>query len=609
MNKNLDYIFKVLSSKRISSYYLPLSNEHLFEFTKFKNNYLYELSGFTGDTGSIFLYNNVAYLFVDGRFTIQAKKEINDKRIKIVEINNSNDKIDFIISKLKKNKSILVNPKLLSIDKINNIKPKIKAYNISLVLNSTIFSKYFESLKKSCFNLSKAPLFILDKKYVGETPNKRISVLLNDLVCNYSNTKNIYYITSNLEEIAYLTNIRFKFCDIGDESVLFDSFMLISNKKSILYIKDYLLEKDITRLKRNKIYIKDIKDFYSDLRELKNNNNVFLDGRINNYNIYKCLPNANLINSPLYMRASIKTDTEISNLKKCNVLDGVAMVKILYSLKKGLSSADSKAYSTEYDIMKLVNKTRKSVGKKLFLCNSFETIVAYKENSAICHYIPKKGMSKKISRNSVLLIDSGGNYLTGTTDITRTISLYKNKKSIPNIIKKHYTLVLKSLIDLSMLIFPKGLTGANIDIIARKNLYDNYLDFNHGTGHGIGYISNVHEGPNTISPIIKKNYNDNVLLENQVSSNEPGLYFENKYGIRLENDILVKKIKENDYGEYMCFETLTLCPFDKDLIDKKYLDDKEITFFNEYNKLVYSKIYKYLTNDERQWLMKETSEV
>ena len=609
MNKNLDYIFKVLSSKRISSYYLPLSNEHLFEFTKFKYNYLYELSGFTGDTGSIFLYNNVAYLFVDGRFTIQAKNEINDKRIKIIEINNSNDKIDFIISKLKKNKSILVNPKLLSIDKINNIKYKINAYNISLVLNGTIFSKYFENLKKNCFNLSSAPLFILDKKYVGETPKKRIGVLLDDLVDRYSNTKNIYYVTSNLEEIAYLTNIRFKFCDIGDESVLFDSFMLVDNKKSFLYIKDYLFEKDVDVLKRNNIYIKDIKDFYNDIKKLKNNDNVFLDGRINNYYIYKCLPNANLIHSPLYMRGSIKNATEISNLKKCNVLDGVAMVKILYSLKKSFLSAGSKAFGTEYDVKSFVDKTRKSVGKKHFLCNSFETIVAYKENSAICDYIPKKDMSKRLSASSILLIDSGGNYLTGTTDITRTISLYKNKKSIPNMIKKHYTLVLKSLIDLSMLIFPKGLTGSNIDIIARKNLYDNYLDFNHGTGHGIGYISNVHEGPNTISPVIKKNFNDNVLHENQVSSNEPGLYFENKYGIRLENDILVKKIKKNEYGEYMCFETLTLCPFDKDLIDKKYLDDKEITFFNEYNKLVYSKIYKYLTNEERQWLKKETSEV
>ena len=173
----------------------------------------------------------------------------------------------------------------------------------------------------------------------------------------------------------------------------------------------------------------------------------------------------------------------------------------------------------------------------------------------------------------------------------------------------HYTLVLKSLIDLSMLIFKKGLTGSNIDIIARKNLYEYYLDFNHGTGHGIGYISNVHDGPNSISPIIKKNYIDNELRVNQVSSNEPGLYFENKYGIRLENDIISKEVKNSIYGKFMSFETLTLCPFDKDLIEKKYLDDKEINFLNNYNKIVYKKLNKYLTYDERKWLKKETSEV
>ena len=609
MNKCLDYVFDILASKRIDSYFLPLSNEHLFEFTRFKDNYLYELSGFTGDTGSIFLYNNNAYLFVDGRFTIQAKNEINDKRIKIVEFSSSNDKIEFIISKLKRNRTILINPKLVSIKNIIKLKPILDKYNIKIIFNDNILKKYYHSLKSKCFNLKSSQLFILDKKYVGENPKNRINELLKDLAKKISNNKNIFYITSNLEEIAYLTNIRFKRCDIGDESVLFNSFMIISHKKSFLYIKDYLLGKDEIFLNNNNIFIKDISLFYSDLRKFKNRDNVFLDGHINNYYIYKCLQNICLINSPLTIKKSIKNNVEIKNLKKCNVKDGVSMVKIIYAIKHSFNSNNHNTLKTEYDIKQFVDKTRKNNGKNLFLCNSFETIVAYKENSAICHYSPKEKSSKKVLANGLLLIDSGGNYLTGTTDITRTLSLYKDKNKIPKIIKKHYTLVLKSLIDLSMLIFPSGLTGSNIDIIARKNLYDEFLNFNHGTGHGIGYISNVHDGPNRISPVINNSFRENVLKVNQVTSNEPGLYFEKKYGIRLENDILTKKIKSTNYGEFLCFETLTLCPFDKDLIDENYLDDKEIKFLNDYNSLVYNKLYKYLSYDEKKWLKKETSEV
>ena len=197
--------------------------------------------------------------------------------------------------------------------------------------------------------------------------------------------------------------------------------------------------------------------------------------------------------------------------------------------------------------------------------------------------------------------------MCGTTDITRTISMYKKK--VPDTIKKHYSIVLESMIRLSMAKFPYGLTGFELDIIARSKLYDNYLDFNHGTGHGIGYVSNVHEGPNRIGPIVNRNYEKNVLLPYQVTSNEPGLYFENKYGIRIENDLLTIPLKDNKFGEFMGFETLTLCPYDRDLIDKKYLSKESIDFINKYNKLVYKKLSKYLDKNERAWLKNETKEV
>lgn len=607
MNKNLDIVFNKLIKKNYDSYLLPLSNENLYEFTKLKQNLLIELSGFSGDTGSIFIYKNFAYLFVDGRFTIQAKKEINDKRIKVIEINKSNDIINFIVKKLNKNKSIVINPKLFSIMQVNNMINIIKEYNIRLIYDEHFLKKEFNNIKKNYFSLSSAPLFRLDNKYVGESPKSKINYIINEISNNNIYTKNLIYITSNLEEIAYITNLRFKLCDISDESVLFDSYMIIGNNKSYLYIKDYLNEKDIVYLNKNNIYICDFVNFYNDLKKYKNNKNIFIDDRINNFFINRILPKVNYIQSPLFIKKSIKNNIEIKNLRRCNILDGIAMTIVLYSLKNNLLSLNNKKFKNEYDVKKFVDDTRKNIGKKYFLSPSFNTIVAFKDNSAICHYVPSKNNSKKIDKDGLMLIDSGGNYLYGTTDVTRTISLYKNK--VPSTIKKHYTLVLKSLIDLSILKFQSGLTGFEIDIIARKNLYDNFLDFNHGTGHGIGYISNVHDGPNRIGPFVNNDYKYNVLRENQLSSNEPGLYFEGKYGIRLENDILIKHIKSNFYGDFLGFETLTLCPFDRDLIEKKYLNKDEINFLNEYHKLVYKYINKYLNIDQKKWLKKITLEV
>ena len=218
--------------------------------------------------------------------------------------------------------------------------------------------------------------------------------------------------------------------------------------------------------------------------------------------------------------------------------------------------------------------------------------------------MPNIEKSKVVKDGSLLLIDSGGNYLSGTTDITRTFSLYKKK--VPSIVKKHYTLVLNSLMKLASQKFPYGLTGTELDIIARQNLYNEYLDFGHGTGHGIGYISNVHEGPNRIGPGFTKATDLNVLEPGQVVSDEPGLYFENKYGIRLENDLLVLPDKENEYADFLKFEMLTICPFDRELIDEKLLDKDIIKYLNEYNAFVYKKLSSKMNTYEKKMLKKDT---
>ena len=607
VNKLLSIAIEELKKRKYDGYFISISNENLYEFTRKIDNYVEELTGFTGDTGSLLITKNKSYLYVDGRFTVQAKREISDSRINVVVINRNVKRLDDIVSRFSKNDIVALNPKLESANNVLNTIASFKKKNIKLVFDDKFLLNKFKDIKKSYFNLSSAPLFLLDKKYISKSSKLKIKECINTLKQENHISGNVSYVTSNLEEIAFLTNLRYRFCDLDNHGVLFDAFFIANEFKSSLYIKDYLEEESERTLTKSNIVIKNYNDFYNDLRKISDKRRLFFDKNINNYYIYKNLnvKNKNIINSPLAINMSIKGDLEIKGIRKCNILDGVAMTKVLYNLKN--SRINRKYLSNEYDIKKFVDSTRVSVGKKQYLCPSFETIVAFRENSAICHYIPYRGKSKKISSDGLLLIDSGGNYLSGTTDITRTISLYKNK--VPDIIKKHYTLVLDSMISLSTLKFPYGLTGFELDIIARKKLYDEYLDFNHGTGHGIGFISNVHEGPNRIGPGVNSNFNKNVMEPYQVTSDEPGLYFEGKYGIRIENDLLTVPLKENEYGDFLGFETLTLCPYDNDLIDKRYLSKESIVFLNNYNKLVYKKISKYLDNDERIWLKKVTKEV
>lgn len=606
-NSLLDKAIEELNIKKYDAYYISISNENLYEFTRAIDNYVFDLTGFTGDTGSVLITKKLCYLYVDGRFTIQARKEIKDRRIKVVEVNRSNKRFEDMAKRLADNSKLAFNPKRESINNIFNATTIFDKKNIKLVLDDIFLAKEIKEIKSKCFNMSSAPLFLLNKKYVSKNSKVKIKESIETLKSDNNIKGNAYYITSSLEEIAYLTNLRYRFCDIDNHGVLFDAFFIVNDKKSVLYIKDYLENEAVKYIDRSNIIIKDYTDFYSDLKRIKDSDNYFLDGSINNYYIYKCLriKKNNIVKSPLEMEMSVKGDLEIKGLRKCNILDGVAITKVIYKIKSHKNKSNE--LSDEYKIKQFVDSTRVSVGKKDYLCPSFETIVAYRDNAAICHYTPTKEKHKKIKGEGLLLIDSGGNYTCGTTDITRTISLYRRR--VPSTIKKHYTLVLESMIRLSMAKFPYGLTGFELDIIARSNLYDNYLDFNHGTGHGIGYVSNVHEGPNRIGPIINKNYEKNVLLPYQVTSNEPGLYFENKYGIRIENDLLTIPLKENMFGEFMGFETLTLCPYDRDLIDKKYLSKNSVDFINRYNKFVYKKLSKYLDKNERSWLKKETREV
>ena len=598
-NKEIDKIFNLIKSKKFDALFLSVSNENLYEFTKLEDNLIYNLTRFSGDTASLLVTEFEAYLYVDGRFTIQAKNEIKNKKIKIKTVNKQSKIIDDLYDKLCIGDRLMIDYKNISIDKVISIKEKLSDKNIKLS-NWRNNSYNINTIKIEKIDIKNCSdnLFIIPQKYVTKKPALKIKKL-----CDLLKDKGFnYYITSSLEEIAYLTNLR-KYPKTYNDIILTTSFMIVSQNESYLYLKEDTNESIVKFLNKNNIKVKQYQDFYEDLYKYRNCMYA-INAKINNYYIYKCLMIKNkshFIDSPLLDIMSKKENKEIKGIRFCNVIDGIAITKSIYDIKARIKLGEK---LSEYDIKGIVDNYRKIIGKNDFISPSFETIVAYNENSAICHYVPKETQSVIVKKNGLLLIDSGGNYLCGTTDITRTISLYE--KEIPKVIKKHYTLVLNSLIKLAIQKFPYGLTGTELDIVARSNLYNEYLDFNHGTGHGIGYISNVHEGPNRIGPGIVKNYKRNVLEPNQVTSDEPGLYFENKYGIRLENDLLTLFDKETVYGDFLKFETLTICPFDRDLIDEDELTEDSIKFLNEYNKFVFKMLYNKLDKNEKKMLIHDT---
>ena len=596
-----NYIINKLKNLKIEYYIISYNDEFLNEITAIEKNLIYKLTGFKGENSYLILSKSKSYLFVDGRFTIEAKKSIKNKKIDIITIDSSNNIYD-VIYKIVKNKMLYLDYKYFSINFIEKLKQKIDVKEDKEIINGLLSLANNDGNHEYTYDSKVYYSFVLNNKYKDYAFNK-VKAALEDC----TKDKNYYYVSINSEEISYFTNLRI--CPKRNlHSILFNAYIIINNKKSYLYTDINIDKIDIKFLTSNKVIVKKKSEFFDDLYKFNKNNNIYLDKRINTYYLYNIIKNPILIDSPIKKIYSIKSDKEIKNIMHANIIDGVSMV-VLQNLIDDLDFNHNKI--TENIIKVFVDHIRDTTEnilkiKKSYLMPSFNTIVAYKDNSSICHYEPNEYNSKVIKNDSILLIDSGGHYLYGTTDVTRTYSLYK--KEAPKNIKHDYTLILKSLINTMNQKFLYGTHGSEIDFYSRSVLYNNFENFNHGTGHGIGYSSNVHEGNNILSRLRIIN-NDNVLNENNVQSIEPGVYKENKYGIRLENDTVVKKTKKNQYGQFLEFKTLTLVPFDIRLIDKSMLNKKEIDYINDYHKLVYDSLNKYLDKDLKKYLKKKTKKI
>jgi len=560
MNKEVNELRKKFKKYDIDGYVVPKNDDYFTEYSKI--NRLKIISNFSGSAGLAIILKNKNYLFTDGRYSIQSKIE-SGKYFKIV----SYEKI--MNCNLFKNLKLGFDPKLFTHQQINNY--FLKNNKIKFLSNNLI-----DEIKKQKV-LKSAPFFSLKNEIVGENNKSKINKIVNYLKKNKAD--NLFI--SAPENVAWILNIR---GSDGPNSPVPNSRLIINKSKKIFLITEpYKAKKLIKEKIINKNQLVATSDLPKKILALSGKNFI-IDNRscsVFYENIIKSKFKIIKREDPTYLLKAIKNDVEIENMINSHVIDGVALTKFIYWIKKV-----NKKKITEVDAQIKLEKLRKKSNKYLY--PSFETIAGAGENGAIVHYRAKKDNCRKIKKNDIFLCDSGGQYKYGTTDVTRTICFTKPKPSIKNI----YTRVLKGHIAVANTDLKSDNTGIKIDSRARKYLKEIKLDYSHGTGHGVGFFLNVHEGPQSISKLNKVKIQKGMIL-----SNEPGYYKKGSYGIRIENLVFVKKVKKKIF-----FENLTLAPIEKDLINFNLLTKLEKNYLFKYHLDVYSKLSKYLSTNERKWL-------
>ena len=544
----------------IDGYVIPKNDDYFTEYSKI--NRLKIISNFSGSAGIAVILKNKSYLFTDGRYTIQSQLE-SGKNFKIYGFEK------LLNCNLFKNLTLGIDPKLFT----NN---QIKKYFLKNNKIKPINKNLIDEIKKQKNNLD-VPFFSLNKNIVGESVNSKINKISKYLKKNKSD----YIFISAPENVAWILNIRGN--DIPNSPIP-NSRLIISKTKKIFLISKFNKCKKIIKdkvIKKNQFL--DIDEFPKKILKLKGKNFIVDNKSCSIFyeNLIKLKFKIVNRQDPTYLLKAIKNNTEINYMVNAHILDGIALTKFIYWIKK-----INKKKITEVEAVKKLEKFRKM--NKNFLYPSFDTIAGSGKNGAIVHYRATENNCRNINKKDIFLCDSGGQYKYGTTDVTRTICFSNQSQNIKNI----FTKVLKGHIAVATTDINKDNIGKKIDNRARKFLKESNLDYAHGTGHGVGFFLNVHEGPQSISKINKVKIKQGMIL-----SNEPGYYKKNNYGIRIENLVYVNKKNKS-----LFFENLTMVPIEKDLINYDLLTASEKNYLFRYHLDVYSKISKYLKKDEKKWL-------
>lgn len=590
INERIASLRSLMKERGIDAYIIPTYDPHQSEYVGDHWKTRVWISGFTGSAGTVVITMKEAGLWTDGRYFIQAANQIKDSEIKLFKmgIPGVPSYMEWLKENLTEGSSLGYDGKVFPVSDVKQIEEKLSSKNIKLVEEYDLVGEIWGDRPE----LPMDKIFIYDVKYAGKSPKEKI----NEVREKMEKVDASYYVLGSLDDIAWVYNIRGN--DVECNPVV-TSYGLISMDKAYLFVHKSKVPTEVEKyLNDNGIEVAEYDEVRKYAENIKENSRVFIDpSRINKW-LYNGIPSSCKIvegrNITTDLKA-VKNSVEIGNLKNSYIKDGVALVKFLYWLDQNIG----KIPMSEISVTEKLEDFRRE--QKDFVEPSFDTIAGYKEHAAMMHYSATKESDYSLEKEGMLLIDSGGQYLDGTTDITRTIVL----GPISEEEKKDFTLTLKGHINLIKARFLYGATGSNLDVLSRFPLWQEGLDYKCGTGHGVGYFLNVHEGPHRISPAP----NTVRLEEGMVVTIEPGVYKEGKHGIRIENDVVVKKDIETDSGQFMKFETISYCPIDLEGVDVELLNESERQWLNNYHEEVYKKLSPYLEGEEKEWLRRETRNI
>ena len=601
MNVNQERIAKLqqeMKAAGIDLYLVPTADFHQSEYVGDYFKARAWLSGFTGSAGTLIVTKDQACLWTDGRYFIQAAKQLSGTGVTLMKMGEEGVPTveEFIEANLPQKGCMGCDGRTISVAEGRKYEELLNKKEGTLKCQDDLAGKIWSDRPQ----MSKEPVYVLNVKYAGETREDKISRVREEMKKAGAQV----HVLSSLDDIVWLLNIRGN--DIEYNPVVL-SYVILTMDQVHFYVQEEAVPDQVREeLEKAGAVLHPYFQIYEDVKKLDPSYKVMLEEQCTNYALYKNIPEGTEVifqPNPAAVFKGNKNPVEMENLKIAHVKDARAMCRFIYWLKKNVPGGEVTEYSASIESRKF----RMEDPDCLDL--SFETICAYGPNAAMCHYAPTETDFAKVEPKGFFLIDSGGQYWQGTTDITRTIAVGELTREQ----KEHFTLVLQGHIRLAMAKFQQGCSGANLDILVRGPLWAKGLDFNHGTGHGVGYLLNVHEGPQNINWKIHtsggRRGNATPLEEGMLTSDEPGLYLEGKYGIRTENLLLCRKAEKNEYGQFMEFETVTLVPYEREAILPEMLTREELEWLNHYHKKVYETIGPLLNEEERNWLKEATAEI
>lgn len=595
VNEKINLLRKEMTKENISLYIIPTSDFHDSEYVSPYFMTRKFLSGFTGSAGTLVVSPKEAVLFTDGRYFIQAERELSGSDITLMK--SGEEGVPTVSEYAEK---ILGNGENIGFDGRVITTRSAKRYaeiaekkGGKVICGFDLADRVWEDRPP----LEHTEIYILDEKFSGKSCADKLSEVSKKMA---EKSADVHIITA-LDDISWLFNVR---ADDVECCPVALSYAVITENKALLFAEENACGDSVKAyLKANGVELLPYNDIYEYVKKLSGKS-VLLDESRVNYRIFSLLGDCRIINceNPETLLKAVKNPIEIENIRKAHLWDGIAVTKFMYRLKKNIG----KVPITEFEAAEQIDGLRSEVGGESFIAPSFETISAYGENAAMMHYSAKPDDCAALQAKGMLLVDSGGHYFQGTTDITRTFALGE----LTDEMRTHFTLTLRAMLRLGAAKFPEGCRGENLDVLARGIMWEQGLDYRCGTGHGVGYLLSVHESPNSFRWRLSEDRPQSaVLTEGMVTTDEPGVYAEGSHGIRIENELLCRKSEKTEYGQFMEFEHLTYAPVDLDCVDVSLLTEEDKVRLNGYHAMVFEKLSPYFEGEELEFLKKYTREI